>query len=563
MKTLQLIDTKTNMPSSEAKQLCIDKAVTNRFKSIAAYAKETHLKIEPADYKNFVQFVEKSIYKQVGFYAHLMYHYMQQSGDWGEPGEQQVNITFCRCLLKIDPKVQLTEDHYKQFQALIKKNITALKLNTLSATAAESQLKTFTFQFLGETYPLFKGPIINGILKFIGSKKFLHSGQYGKQMEFIFGSGTTQQVEGYTVIHVTKELIRTPNNVMSMAAIIGHQNIYIRLESLKTIYTQKWLQIFDYSEFDMLAIHNEPFWNISEGIKQKVLELYNIDTKEQMIENEDTFIHDMSDTILHHELGHGTVQQNIVPYEMGAIGEASKIFGENIYTAILEFLADFSPPQNNIKGPIQNIIHISKTDRTRAKRMYFMYMSDAWFYNTGDTYMYTYSDLMTLILMRYITKDDILFEQLEKEIHYFDRAKDTSGSTSYFNRILDLYLADITEIKAIAENAEFNVGDNNMDYKKIREFLLSEFQKNDGFVHEDTYEFLVPFWTNVLGYVQKISNSNDILTSYIKQQQEKTLKKLLILSCGKETAMAYKYDHRKYIQERMTELDILAINTAD
>ena len=82
-------------------------------------------------------------------------------------------------------------------------------------------------------------------------------------------------------------------------------------------------------------------------------------------------------------------------------------------------------------------------------------------------------------------------------------------------------------------------------------------------MHEDTYEFLVPFWTNVLGYVQKISNSNDILTSYIKQQQEKTLKKLLILSCGKEMAMAYKYDHRKYIQERMTELDILAINTED
>ena len=160
----------------------------------------------------------------------------------------------------------------------------------------------------------------------------------------------------------------------------------------------------------MLTIHSDPFWNIAEGIKQLVLEKYDIETKESLIEKESTFLNDMSETILYHELGHGIIQHNILPYELGAIGEASKLYGENIYTAILEFLADFSPEHNKLKGPIQNMITISKTDRNRAKRMYLMYMSDTWFYNTDDTYMYTYSDLMTLILIRYISKDDIDFE---------------------------------------------------------------------------------------------------------------------------------------------------------
>ena len=100
----------------------------------------------------------------------------------------------------------------------------------------------------------------------------------------------------------------------------------------------------------MLSIYSDPYWNIAEGIKQLVLEQYQIESKDDLIKKESSFINDMSETILFHELGHGTVQHHILPFEFGAIGEASKIYGENIYTAILEFLADFSPDKNKNKG---------------------------------------------------------------------------------------------------------------------------------------------------------------------------------------------------------------------
>ena len=140
-------------------------------------------------------------------------------------------------------------------------------------------MKSHQFIVFGKTFELFKALELNKLLKFSGSNKFLHAGQYGKQMEFIMGSGISETKQGYDITHVKKELIRTPNNVMSMAAIIGHQSIYIRLESLKTIFAQKWVQIFDYTEFEMLSIYSDPFWNLAEGIKQKVLEIYNIESK--------------------------------------------------------------------------------------------------------------------------------------------------------------------------------------------------------------------------------------------------------------------------------------------
>jgi hypothetical protein len=554
MSSLPLLDKNKNF-HSDITAIFLDKSIPNRYKTIMAYCESTKKNIDPAELKHFTHKLEKTIYNQVFYYAHLMYHYMTISNDWGEPGEQQVKITFCRNLLKIDPNIHLDESHAKTFELMVTENIKRLKINDYSAEHSRQQLRNFKFNLFGQMFEIYKANNINTFLKFAGSNKFLHAGQYGSQMELIFGSGTSKDYREYTVTHVKKEYIRTPNNVVSMAAIIGHNNIYIRLESLKTIFAQKWLQIFNYSEVDMISIYSDPFWNIAEGIKQKVLEIYNINTREDLIENEQKFIKDMSETIFHHELGHGIVSQNILSHEFSAIGEASKFFGENIYTAILEFLADFSPSINGIHGPIQNMIEISKKNRSRAVKMYLMYMSDTWFYNTNDTYMYTYSDLITLILIRYLTPNDVDFDTMEKELLY-------PSETSHFNRILTLYNNDILELKTICENATFDISGNTMNFTKIRSYLIEQFRKNDGFVHVETYEFLVPFWSNIFGYIQSISNSKTIVSDFLKQQEAKTLKKVMILSAGKEKSEDYKYDHRAYIVDTLLRLKIVGIDAS-
>ncbi len=541
-------------PHSDVVALFLDKSITNRYPTIVSYAEENNTTIDPKAHLILVQFIEKLIYKQIVYYAYLMYHFMQSSNDWGPPGEEQVKITFCRNILKIDHNVQLTSEHAATFDKKIAETLKKLGIDSLSKDDALLQLRGYKFQMFGRSYELFQAGDLNRYLKFSGSNKFLHAGQYTSQMEFILGSGKSKAMHGYQVIYVEKEYIRTPNNVMSMAAIIGHQSIYIRLESLKTIFFQKWVQIFDYNEFDILSIHSEPLWNIAEGVKQEVLEMYGISTKDQLLEQQPMFIKDLSETILYHEFGHGILQQNMLSYELNAVGEASKVFGDNIYTAILEFLADFSPKNGPLMGPIRNIITISQTDRVRAKRMYLMYLSDTWFLNTTDTHMFTYSYFIVLILIRYITPTDIKFEQLSADMSHAD-----DNSKTPYDRILTLYKNDVLELKTMVENATFLLN-GDVSYPKLREYLISEFRKNDGYVYEDTYEFLVPFWTNIFGYARSSSNSSQYIEQFLNQKKDSILKKIMVLSCGKDMALKYDYDHQRYIIDHLYKLKLIAVD---
>lgn len=544
--------------SSEIRGFLDDKSVTNRFKTLKAYLDKEEFEYDSADLDALILLVEKQIYEQVFHFSHLMYHYMEQSGDWGEPGEQQVKIAFCRCLLKVDPERILSQDDAMQFLDMVEANIKQLDIQNVSADSARSQMKNYKFKLLGTFYECFRSGEVNRIAQFVGSERHLHGGQYGSQQEYILGEGRKETRDGYDIIFVDNEVLRTPNNVMSMAAIIGHRNIYIRMESLRTIFAQKWVQMFEYTDFEKQQIETDQAWNIAEGIKRRVLKLYEVKTKDELMNIEDVFLKDMSETILFHELGHGIIQHDILPLELGAIGEGTKLYGENIYTAILEFLADFAPKKNDILGPIQNMIQISKTDKARALRMYYMYLSDTWFFNTRDEYMYTYSDLMALILLRYVdAKGAVHFDKLEKDLEFRpDRGK--AEKLTLFERIYEMYTWDAEEIKSIIEHAKYTLPSGELDYKKVRKLLIGQFMENDGYVHEDTYEFLVPFWTNMIGYVRQISDSKGKLENYVKNQQRKNLMKMLILSCGRKKAEEYGFDHRKYIMDRMFELKICA-----
>lgn len=549
--------TAKNALTPELKDIIFDTSINNRYPTLKDYLTSQKIKYAPTDLQTLVKLADNEIYKAVYYLAHLLYYIMEKSNDWGEAGEQQVKISFCRNLLRKDPSIQLVQEDAFSFLSKVEENIENLELNELSVDMAKNRFRNFQFGLLGNTFSSYKTADINRILRFCGSNKFLQGGFYGEDKEFIFGIGKLTQKAGYDVIYLEQELARTPNNIVAMAAIIGNREIYIRKESLKTIFAQKWIEIFDYENDELSQIKENIYRNISEGIKQKTLSLYTVKTKEDLQTKSEDFIAEMGETILYHELGHGITQHDILPVENAAIGEATKIFGENIYTSMLEFMADFAPPYEGIIGPIQNMIRISKEDPVKATRMYYMYLSDTWFFDTEDEYMYIYSDLMSLILLKYIEPNQsVNFTQLEEDIS-FSPDRTNKEKLSMFERLLELFIWDMQEIKNIAVSATFNLLDQQLDYNKIRKLMLEQFRKNDGFVHSDSYEFLVPFWTNMLGYISSISDSSDKLKNYLKQQEKKTLMKMLVLSAGKKKAEAYKFDHRKFLVDRMKELNII------
>lgn len=549
--------TDKNTLTQELLDIIFDTAINNRYPSFENYLTVQKIKYNPENIKKLIKIGETEIYKDVYFLAHLLYYEMEKTDNWGDVGEQQIKISFCRTLLKKDPSIQLNQEDAIKFLSQVEENIQKLGINELSPQTAKDQYKNYQFNLFSHKFSSYKTVEINRILKFCGSDKFIQGGFYGDDKEFIFGQGKSIHQGGYDIIYLDKELIRTPNNIVAMAAIIGNREIYIRKESLSTIFAQKWLEIYNYSEDERFQIQDNIFRNISEGIKAKTLSLYQTNNAEELKNQKETFISEMGETILYHELGHGITQHEILAVENAAIGEATKIFGENIYTSMLEFLADFAPPVEGIVGPIQNMIRLSKTNLKKATRMYFMYLSDTWFFDTEDEYMYIYSDLMSLILLKYIDiNQEVNFKQLEEDISYSADRMDKE-KLSMFEKLLELYTWDTQEIKTIAQSATFTLLDQKLDFAKIKKLMIDQFRKNDGFVHTDTYEFLVPFWTNMLGYVSSISDSGEKLKSYIKQQERKNLMKMLILSAGKKKAEAYQFDHRKYLIDRMKEINIL------
>jgi hypothetical protein len=196
-------------------------------------------------------------------------------------------------------------------------------------------------------------------------------------------------------------------------------SIHLRKEAFLAIFHQKWMQVFQYDETEIEQQKMDINRNISEGIKRQALRCYKVSDEAGPAAKKDVFIRDMMETVKHHELAHGILQHEILDLVDVGIAGGAKVFQETIVSGMQEFLSDFVDSFRSLKGPIRNLIDIAKKDEARAIRMYYMYLSDVWFYDTDDEYMYTYSDLIVMMMSKYIRPGgSINWERLDVDTRY-------------------------------------------------------------------------------------------------------------------------------------------------
>ena len=148
-ETFKLLNDK-GAPSTDLLQLIDDKSITNRYDSLKAYFDGEKVAFNAKELASLVKRVDATIYKQVSHYAHLMYHSMELNNEWGDPGEQQVKISFCRNLLQIDASRQLTQADAMEFMNQIETNLEEKGIKSLSGAEAKAQLKQYIFTLLGK-----------------------------------------------------------------------------------------------------------------------------------------------------------------------------------------------------------------------------------------------------------------------------------------------------------------------------------------------------------------------------------------------------------------------------
>lgn len=456
---------------------------------------------------------DASLLNQCRRWAFTLYYHMQLSGHWGDAGEQQVKLAFCRVVLQVPPEQEIHYTHVDLFYQKCEEAFLEFGLQTLNESEAKSAVESLSFSLFDRSWTTQDLEALGDKLQESGSNYVLQGGFYGSTLEFILGHGSKTQYGEYRVYYLEHELMRSPNTIMAMAAMIGHKSVYVRKESLIAIFYQKWVSLF--SSGTMLNDYEDPFFRLGLAIKHYTLKLYGADTQEALIAVQDLFIEDMKETVLCHELGHGVIQHGVLPQRVATMGEAATLCGETILTALLEFLADFAPALDTLKGPIQNMIEIAKTDPLRASRMYSMYLSDTWFYDTPDAYMYGYSDLVSLVLMAYGGPEKVTnFEKLEQDI-------------------ADIYLPlALQKAQAICQDL----------YTLLHDSLPITDPEPEAYMDATLY------WSEKLEALKKQPESWEGMMTYFETTRIEFLKTWFEAVLGKETALNYNHDSRLWLK---------------
>lgn len=517
---MQLIE--NNRPSQEVLAHLSDSSALENSTSFQDFLQKNNHSYKKIDYEKFLSYVENSLIHELEYFCFLLYFFMEQSDSWGDAGQQQVKVSFCRNLLNISPDEAITSEHGSRFHETVTKKIRHFNIFSLTIEQAKEKINNFSLTWLDKDFSIHDMSAISDILAYIGSSLFLQGGYYGSDIEFILGQGTVRTLDAYKIVELENEILRTPNTIVAMAAIIGDMEIIIRHESLNTIFHQKWAS-FNLS--DDVAYPSLDY-KISDLIKLETIKKYGICKSHEFPAKQKLFVHDMKETILFHEIGHGIIQYHTIPHESGAIAEATKVIGENILTAFLEFLADFAPTFGSVKGPVQNMIDISKTDHERAQRLFFMYLSDTWFFDTTDTYMYLYSDMVSLSLSSAITKTPtesptnisnytVNFGLLESIV-----GKGIDDKHSIVTWIVSKVQTCSSTLKEIIENTTYTLDGQRYAYSIISKKIETELLEDTSFENNITsYKYKTAYWSKCFEYVLNHSKSVEKINKVLDQQK--------------------------------------------
>jgi hypothetical protein len=333
----------------------------------------------------------------------LSYLAMRLTNDWGDAGPNQIQTSFCRVVLHLPPDHQLTYLDMDEFERTAELRIRQLGLNGVRVEDVLTQISQFSFKWKGKRYPIEDISLLSKALEKSGLNTVIQGGYFGKWVDMIFGAGETCFYEDIQVIKLTHEFFCTPTILMSITAMIAHKMVCIRLYSLKAVFYQKWVSFAENNWKD-----ESKGSEISAFIKKNAL----MGLPHNLAQSESDFVADMYDNVLYHELGHAVIQHHTLNVNQATMGEGAKLLEDLYFIDLLEILAEIAPVYQSLEGPLWHMIRISKTNPERARRMFWIYWSDSWFFDTQDTYMYAYSGYLALIMKQVIHQDQVDFDRL-------------------------------------------------------------------------------------------------------------------------------------------------------
>jgi len=498
--------------------------------------------------KDIISLVEEHIIRQLYSLAGIQYLIMERTGNYGILGDQRVSISFCRLLNDISPDREVTQFDVDSFRRKIlkdRKDINALPLDELKTKVDNFRLKIFK-----QSFSLHDMTKINSLLKIITSHKKIYVSTQNQELFFLFGDVKTKKKSKYHIYIFETEAMRSPYAALSIVAGNSKNNVNIRRISCETIFYNKWVRIFDYSENEKKRLLEDIDNNIGETIKKIALQKYKVNSKEELLKIKKLFIDEIVEGVLWHEIGHTVVYDNILNFKHIALGKTFHSLGDSLTTVYGEFLADWAPVYNSIYGPLHFFLELSKKPDTRekAERMLYVYLSDNWFLSHEDKegILPSQTDILVPVLMRYFTSTGIDFDRFTKQYQ-----KD-------FEYLLKMYTTALESIIAPIQEATFTFRGKNYGFVDIDNFIREILDHPDckkSWEQDGEQGFQVFYWANIIDWTKNYApTAFSRVKKLLTEALDNFKKQLLETITSPEVAAEYNNEIRSFLVSRMKEL---------
>lgn len=495
------------------------------------------------DYNNITSSLrskfEENIQATVDKLAKIQYFMMEQSGDWAGYGQERVIIGYTRLKLCIPPETEVTQADIDTFHSYInrEKELKSLSLQDLKKLGDEQ-----AFEILNKKIPVYRSDIINRELRFLESQMRIHSYGSGSYRNIIYGKGKHIEKGGYSVVLYEKELSRTPNNIMAVAALNAERDVAIRRESYRLIFQMKWMQMFKHTPNEKATLYSHEASNISEMIKKLALDAYNVHSAYELKRIEEQFINEIVEGLIWHELGDAFIINEILEKEDAAMINAVYYLGQkNIVSIMRTILADWCPRNNTLKGPIRHFLEISRLDPNKANRMLLVYMSDNWFFDSfEDEFLGSQTNLAIAVLLPFLNnKGQFAFGNL---LSKFD---------TIYRFMLTNCLETVYEVANMLKSCTYRPYKRERTFKFIANSVIRHLNEKGGDALEGSMAYRSTFWRIILNSCNSYAPATySQIINYLKERKRVIFNKLLEL-IDKNDSNKYKDKIRDYIFDQM------------
>lgn len=223
--------------------------------------------------------------------------------------------------------------------------------------------------------------------------------------EFVVGFATEDTIDEFQIYKIHTQICSSFGLFIPMVAMINNNEIMLREPCIDKMIELKWQPILtnldEYKQLESMLSHDLANY-IGVKLRNNTLQCY-----EEVSHFNIQFKADCKENVLYHEFGHAVIQNHCIQSPLAAIAETFQVFSEdNAMILCLEMLADIAPQKENKKGVLTHIFSMS--DPNKAKRCLAMYFADVWFFDTQEERMFYYSEILSLIFIKYsLDKKDI------------------------------------------------------------------------------------------------------------------------------------------------------------